>query len=224
MKNILIFGTGGHAKVIVDIIEKQGKYNITGFIDVYHDKNTVIMGYKVLGDESDESSFKDIVSSYEIYGGIIGIGDNSIRAKVRDKVIKVIPNFKFVNCIHPKSILGKDVTLGEGNVIMAGAIINSSTSINNHCILNTNSSIDHNCLLSDFSSIAPNVTVGGNVKIGGYSAIGIGTNIFHSVNIGYNCIIGGGSLVCYDTNDNSIYYGSPSKFIREHKLGDVYLT
>tara|TARA_B100000959_G_C14572664_1_gene456523 strand:+ start:401 stop:514 length:114 start_codon:yes stop_codon:yes gene_type:complete len=35
MKNILIFGTGGHAKVIVDIIEKQRKYNIAGFIDKY---------------------------------------------------------------------------------------------------------------------------------------------------------------------------------------------
>jgi sugar O-acyltransferase (sialic acid O-acetyltransferase NeuD family) len=221
MKNILIFGSEGHAKVIVDIIEKQGKYNITGFIDVHRGKKTVILGYKVLGDES---SLKDIVSSYEIYGGIIGIGDNSNRAKCRDKIIKVIPNFKFVNCIHPKSILGKDVTLGEGNVIMASAIINSSTSINNHCILNTNSSIDHDCLMSDFSSVAPNVTVGGNVKIGDYSAIGIGTNIFHNVNIGYNCIIGGGSLVCHDTYDNSIYYGSPSKFIREHKLGDEYLA
>ena len=220
MKNIVIFGSGGHAKVIVDIIEKQGKYNISGFIDGHHQKNSIIMGYKVIGDES---SFKDIFFSYKIYGGIIGIGDNSTRAKVRDKIIKIIPNFKFVNCVHPKSVLGKDTTLGEGNVIMPGAIINASSRIKNHCILNTNSSLDHDCLMSDFSSIAPNASVGGNVKIGNYSAIGIGANIFNSVNIGYNCIIGGGSLVCHDTNDNSINYGSPSKFIREHKIEDKYL-
>jgi len=220
MKNILIFGSGGHAKVIVDIIEKQEEFNIAGFIDGYKEKNSVIMGYRVIGDEF---SLEDIIVSNEIYGGIIGIGDNLIRAKVRDKIIKIIPNFKFVNCIHPKSILGKDATLGVGNVLMAGAIINSSTRINNHCILNTNSSIDHDCLMSDFTSIAPNATIGGNVKIGDYSAIGIGVNIFHNVNIGYNCIIGGGSLVCHDTKENSIYYGSPSKFIREHRIGDKYL-
>ena len=219
MKNILIFGSGGHAKVIVDIIEKQEEFNIAGFIDGYKEKNSVIMGYRVIGDEF---SLEDIIVSNEIYGGIIGIGDNLIRAKVRDKIIKIIPNFKFVNCIHPKSILGKDATLGVGNVLMAGAIINSSTRINNHCILNTNSSIDHDCLMSDFTSIAPNATIGGNVKIGDYSAIGIGVNIFHNVNIGYNCIIGGGSLVCHDTKENSIYYGSPSKFIREHNIGDKY--
>ena len=78
--------------------------------------------------------------------------------------------------------------------------------------------------MSDFSSIAPNATLGGNVKIGDYSAIGIGANIFHGVNVGSNCIIGGGSLVCNDTNENSIYYGSPSKFIKKHKFGDEYLT
>jgi sugar O-acyltransferase (sialic acid O-acetyltransferase NeuD family) len=221
MENIVIFGSGGHAKVIVDIIEKQAKFNIAGFIDESHEKNKIIMGYKVIGNES---SLKDIVFNYEIYGGIIGIGDNSIRAKNRDKITKIIPNFKFVNCIHPKSTLGKDATLGDGNVVMAGAIINSSSRIKNHCILNTNSSLDHDCLMLDFSSIAPNATVGGNVKIGDHSAIGIGANILNGLNIGNNCIIGGGSLVCHDTNKNSIYYGSPSKFIRKHKFGDKYLS
>ena len=221
MKNILIFGTGGHAKVIVDIIEQQGKYNIIGFIDKYNNQKKITLGYKVLGNES---SLKDIVSSYEIYGAIIGIGDNSERLDCRNRIIKIIPNFKFINCIHPKSILGKDVILGEGNVLMAGVILNSSARIRNHCILNTNSSVDHDCLMSDFSSIGPNVTVGGNVKIGDYSAIGISTSIFHNVNIGKNCIIGGGSLVCSDTKENSVYYGSPCKFIRKHKFGDKYLT
>ena len=221
MKNIVIFGSGGHAKVIVDIIEKQGKFNIAGFIDEYCEKDTSIMGYKVLGNES---CLKDIFFSNEIYGGIIGIGDNSIREKVRDKVIKAIPNFKFVNCIHPKSIIGKDVNLGNGNVVMAGVIINSSSRVKNHCVLNTNSSLDHDCVMLDFSRIDPNATIGGNVKIGCYSAIGIGANVFYGVNIGSNCIIGGGSIVNKNTSDNSIYYGSPSKFIRKHKFGGDYLA
>jgi sugar O-acyltransferase (sialic acid O-acetyltransferase NeuD family) len=221
MKNILIFGASGHSKVIVDIIEKQEKYNIQGFIDKNRKKNTSFMGYKVLGNQS---SLKDIIYSNKIYGGVIGIGDNYIRSVIRNKVIKIIPNFKFVNCIHPKTIVGKDVKIGGGNVIMAGVVINSSAIIKNHCILNTNSSVDHDSLMSDFSSIAPNVTIGGNVTIGNYSAIGIGANIFHNVNVGHNCIVGGGSLVCNDTNENSIYYGSPSKYIKEHKLGDSYLA
>ena len=40
-----------------------------------------------------------IFFSYKIYGGIIGIGDNSIRAKVRDKVIKINSDILNVNFI-----------------------------------------------------------------------------------------------------------------------------
>ena len=221
MKKILIFGAGGHAKVIVDIIEKQKEYNIVGFIDEYIDINTNILGYKVLGKIS---SLNEIIISYKAYGGIIGIGSNSTRSEIRKKIYKTNPDFKFINCIHPNSILGKDTSLGEGNVVMAGVIINSLSTIKNHCILNTNSSVDHDCLIFDFASIAPGVTIGGNVTIGTYSHIGIGSNIFHNVTIGNNCIIGGGSLICENTQENSIYYGSPAKFIKKHKLGDAYLS
>ncbi len=219
-KNILIFGFGGHAKVIVDIIEKQGLYSIAGFIDAGIEKNKSFCGYSVLGDES---AIKEIVLSYKIYGGVIAIGDNAIRLKVSEKVTNMLPNFQFVNCVHPKSNISSDVKFGKGNVVMAGATINASSVIKNHCIINTSSTIDHDCVMSNFSSIAPNAAIGGNVKVGDYSAICIGANIFPNVTIGENCIIGGGSLVCYDTYNNSIYYGSPSKFIRNHKLGESYL-
>ena len=39
MENILIIGASGHAKVIVDIIEKQNQYNIYGFLDTFKKKN-----------------------------------------------------------------------------------------------------------------------------------------------------------------------------------------
>jgi sugar O-acyltransferase (sialic acid O-acetyltransferase NeuD family) len=220
MKNILIFGSGGHAKVVVDIVEQQKEYLISGFIDVYSKINQRVLGYKVLGDES---SLKAIISDYKISGGVIGINDNFIRSEVRNKIVQVNPGFKFINCIHPKSVISKYVTIGEGNVVMANATINTSTIIKNHCIVNTNASIDHDSLMSNFSSIAPNATIGGNVSIGNYSAIGISSCIFQNVTIGDNCIVGGGSLVCKNTLNNSIYYQSPAKFIRAHKLGEKYL-
>jgi sugar O-acyltransferase (sialic acid O-acetyltransferase NeuD family) len=219
-KKILIFGSGGHAKVVIDIIEKQDNYSIAGFVDTVRIKNTIVMGYSVLGDES---TLKEIVLRYKIYGGVIAIGDNSIRSNVNEKIINILPGFEFVNCVHPKSTIGKDVKFGKGNVVMAGAIINASSIIKNHCIINTRSNIEHDCMMSSFSSIAPNATIGGNVQVGDYSAIGIGANVFNNVTIGKNCIIGGGSLVCSDTIENSIYYGSPSKFVRNHNFGDRYL-
>lgn len=220
MKKIVIIGAGGHSKVLIDIIEKEAKYELVGLIDDYFKAGTIVLGYEIIGNMK---TFNEVINEQKIYGGVVAFGDNFKRSVVAGKINSSNPSFCFVNCIHPKSTIGKDVNIGAGNVFMAGTIINSGSTIENHCILNTNSSLDHDCKMTNYSSIAPNVTIGGNTDIGEYSAIGIGTNIFHNISIGKNCIIGGGSLVTKDTMDNSVYFGSPCQFIRSHKLGNKYL-
>lgn len=220
MKKVAIFGVSGHAKVITDIIEKEKKFELAGFVDNSLPVGTECLGYKVIGNDP---SLGDLIKEYDIFGGVIGIGDNYRRFSVKKEIDRLVSDFNFVNCIHPDATIGKDVTFGVGNVVMAGAIINPSSSLGNHCIVNTNSSLDHDCCMSDYSSIAPNAAIGGNVSIGEFSAIGIGANVFHQVKIGTNCVVGGGSLVTKDTSNDAVFYGSPCKFVRSRKLGDKYL-
>ena len=224
MKKILIFGSGGHSKVIVDIIQNQGIYKILGFIDNKLPKGFKVLGYKVIGNDDD---IDILIEKYQIYGGSIAIGDNFLRSlvieKVKEKVKEASKDFQFINCIHPKSHIALDVKMGEGNVLMPGAVINTSSEIGSFCILNTNSSIDHDNKFSDFVSVGPNAVCGGNVAIDKFSAIGIGATVINDISIAQNCIIGANSLVNKNTKSNSVYYGQPAKYIREHKFGDKYL-
>jgi sugar O-acyltransferase (sialic acid O-acetyltransferase NeuD family) len=219
MKNILIFGSGGHASVVIDIAQQEKKYEIIGIIDEPKNHNE-ISGLPIL---SNISTIKKIILEKDVFGGIIAIGDNAMRMKVRDQILSEVPNFQFVNCIHPNAVVASNVLIGEGNAVMAGSIVNPNCQIFDHCIINTNSSLDHDCKMLNFSSIAPNGTVGGNCIIGEYSAIGIGANILHNIFIGSNCIVGGGSLVCSNTEDSSIYYGTPAKLVKSREFGDKYL-
>jgi sugar O-acyltransferase (sialic acid O-acetyltransferase NeuD family) len=220
LKKIIIIGAGGHSKVIVDIIKNEQKYEIAGFIDNNLPIGHKVLDYKVLGKEEEINT---IINKHEIFGGIIAIGDNYIRCNVEKKIKELCNEFKFINCIHPKSHIAFNVVMGEGNVVMAGATINTSTEIGSQCILNTNCSIDHDNRIANFASIAPNAATGGNVVVGEFSAIGIGATVKHNVSIGYNCIIGSSSLVNKDAQSNSVYYGMPAKFIRNHELGKKYL-
>ncbi len=217
---IIIIGAGGHSKVIVDIIQNEQKYEIVGFIDNNLPIGHKVLDYQVLGKEEE---INNLIKKQEIFGGVIAIGDNFIRSNAEKKIKHYCSEFKFINCIHPKSNIAFNVVMGEGNVVMAGATINTSTKIGDHCIFNTNCSIDHDNSIANFSSIAPNGVTGGNVKVGEFSAIGIGATIKHNVSIGYNCIIGASSLVNKDTKSDSVYYGIPAKFIRNHELGKKYL-
>lgn len=213
-KNILIIGCSGHAKVIIDILEKQGGYNILGLIDKAPETvGKQIMGYSIIATDKD---FNTLIKEKEIYGGIIAIGNNHIRKSIYTKIKETSPEFRFITAIHPSAQIGRDTEIGEGTVIMPGAIINPGAKIGIQCIINTNASIDHDCQIGNFCHIAPNSTIAGNVTIGNSSTIGLGTNIINNLTIGENTIIGAGSLVLENIPSFAIAYGLPAKVTREN--------
>jgi len=217
---IVIFGSSGHAKVIVDIIESDSKFELIGFIDKFKSVGDEILGYKVIGNEE---SLPDLMLKFGFNKGIVGIGDNFLRSKVVEIIKQLAPNFQFINCIHKAAKVSNHITIGVGNVLLPGAIVNASSVISNHCILRTNSSLDHDCVMGNFSSLGPNSVVGGNCNIGEFSNVGIGASVFHGICIDRNCIIGGGSLVNKHTQPDSVYYGLPARFIATRALGEKYI-
>lgn len=221
MQNVIIFGASGHGSVVLDCLEKEAKYNVIGFVDSFKEKGTKINGYQVLGSEFD---LPFLINRFNIVGGIIAIGDNWIRKKIADRIIKVVPNFSFVNAIHPEAVIGKDVLLGCGNVFMPGAIVNANSIIHDFCIVNTNSSLGHDGIMDSYSSLAPSVCAGGNLKLGRFSAISLGVNIVNGIEIGQHTVIGAGSLVVDHFGDNVIAYGSPARIVRQRIIGEPYLS
>ncbi len=220
MENILILGAGGHAKVIVDIVEEAGKYNLVGILDQNFAEKEPLLGYPLLGKEED---LPKLIKEHAIRGIIIAIGDNFIRSEVAKGIKENYPELSFPSAIHPKTIIAKDVKIGEGTVIMAGVSINPGSTIGSFCILNTNAIFDHDSSMGDFSSLAPGVTVGGDCQVGSHSAIGIGSTILHGIKVGEHSVIGAASLVNKRISPYTVAYGLPAKEIRTRKIGEKYL-
>ncbi len=220
MKRCIIIGASGHAKVVTDIFEKQGLYQIVGFIDAKKMSGDSFMGYPILGTEE---LLPELISKETDCFLFIAIGDNFVRSQVRNRISEKNPDVKFATAIHPSAQIGKDVSIGEGTVIMAGAIINPCTKIGNFVILNTRSSVDHDNQIEDYSSLAPNATTGGNVTIGSFSALSISATVKHGVKVGMHTIIGGSAFVNKHLPDQCIAFGIPAKCIRNRNPGERYL-
>lgn len=214
MNEILVFGAGGHAKVIIDILENQKMYKVKAIVD-REASTKKIFGHKVIS----QRDFKNT----GITQGVIAVGDNWVRQKLEHEILALAPNFKFVVAIHPQAIVSKHSEIGPGSVIMASAVVNPGTVVGRHCIINTRSAVDHDCRLEDFSSLAPGCTIGGTVSIGKYSAIGIGATISHNLQIGEHTVIGAGSVVVRPIGSHVTAYGSPCRNVRERKPGEWYL-
>ena len=220
MKNIVIFGSSGHARVIVDIVLEQGQHKIAGILDKDREAGQTEAGCPVLGSED---SLPRLMSDHGLAGGIIAIGDNFLRSKVAAKVRSLCPDFTFVAAVHPKAAVARDVLIGEGTVVMAGVTINSSCSIGRHCVLNTASSLDHDSTVEDFASLAPGAITGGNVRLGRYAAIGIGATIKNNLRIGEHTVIGAGATVLQNIEAYKVAYGTPAEEMAGRQAGDTYL-
>lgn len=220
MKKIVVIGASDQSRCTIDVIEQEKKYEIYGLLDKKLEKDTNYEGYKVLGYLE---NIQNLVEEHGVYGGIVAIGDNFTRYKVVNTILDLYPDFKFINAIHPSVIMGKNVKIGSGCLIMPGVILNNNASVGNHCILLTRSSLDHDTTVGDFSSFSPGVTTGGRVNVGNCSVIGIGANILHCKSIGNHCVIGGGALINKDIEDNSIAYGVPARIVKKRKKSEKYL-
>ena len=202
-KDVIIIGAGGHAKVIADIIYKSGD-NLIGFLDdnLANKGKEIYLGKKVLGTTKD-------IDKYKEYYFVIGIGNNSIRKKINNE-----NNLKLYTAIHPSAIIAQDVKIGTGSVIMAGVVINPGTVIGKNCIINTCSSLDHDNLLEDYVHISPGAHLAGTVSVKEGTWICTGATIINNITIAKNNIIGAGSVVIKDINEeNGTYVGVPVKML-----------
>jgi sugar O-acyltransferase (sialic acid O-acetyltransferase NeuD family) len=220
MKNIVIIGGGNQAHYTIDIIKKEGKYNIIGIIDSVHEVGTYRFGYKIIGRQE---NIIELIEQYKIQGGLISIGDNWIRYIISEQILSLAPNFEFVNAIHPSVIIGDNVKLGVGIVAMAGVIFNPQSIIGNFTFYATGAQVEHDCIISDFASISAGSVTGGYVKLGKFSALTLSVTVLDRLEIGENTVVGAGSLVLKSLPDNVLAYGNPAKIVRKRNIGEKFL-
>ena len=218
--NLVIVGSSGHARVVIDAIEKEGRFTIIGLIDKFREIGEQEMSYPILGAEED---LPRLIEQYGIGSVFVAIGDNHVRSAVASKIGDLCPELIFASVVHPNAEVASKVKIGEGTVLLSGVTVNPFAKIGRFCILNTNSSLDHDSELADFSSLAPNAVTGGNCNVGEGSAIGIGAVLIHGVTIGKHTVVGAGSLVLESVDDFVVAYGSPAKAISSRSEGDKYL-
>jgi sugar O-acyltransferase (sialic acid O-acetyltransferase NeuD family) len=204
---LLIIGTGGQGKVVLDCAEKY--YKKISFLtnDLYTPK---IDNYPILFEQ--DITRKYILENFD--EAIVAIGNNNARLNLSLKYISF--GIKLAKIIHPTAIISKYAEIEEGTVIFANAVVNPFAKIGKACIINTGAIIEHDCILGDGVHISPNASMGGTVNIGKKTWICIGSSIANNIKIGENVTVGAGSVVLKDVPDNVLVAGIPATIKKEY--------
>jgi sugar O-acyltransferase (sialic acid O-acetyltransferase NeuD family) len=198
MHKVIIQGGGVHAQVVLDCLRAAG-YNVVALCDPNSN-----------GDSLGIPSHKeyDPLLAPEAYA-VVAIGDNSVRKRVVEAT-----KHSFVNAIHPSALLSPSASIGCGNMVMHGAIVQAQSKIGNHVIVNTGSQVDHDCIIGDFVHLAPGAILCGNVQVGEGTLIGAGSTVIQGKKIGKWAIVGAGSVVIDDVPDYTMIVGNPARVIK----------
>ncbi len=203
MKQLVIIGASGHGKVVADIARLNGYEKIV-FLD--DNKEAKSCGkYEVVGTTQLIDTFEG-----EFF---VAIGNPRVRERIFAQLKQAGKNI--ATLIHPASVIGEDVAVDEGTVVMAGAVINPCTTIGKGCIINTCSSVDHDNVIADFVHVSVGSHLAGTVRVGDRTWIGAGATVSNNIEITSDCMIGAGAVVVKNIKDSGTYVGVPARLLRD---------
>lgn len=158
---LLLIGGGGHCRSLIDVIEAEGKFEISGIIDIHEKIGEFVLGYEIIGSNEDLEWLRGECSYALIAFGQIKSPDGRIRMFEHLKAT----GYSLPTIISPRAYVSKHARIGEGTVIFHDALINANAAVGDNCIINTKALIEHDCTIGDHCHISTGAIVNGETVI-----------------------------------------------------------
>jgi sugar O-acyltransferase (sialic acid O-acetyltransferase NeuD family) len=188
-KIVLICG-GGHCRACIDVIEQEGRFAIAGIVDLPEKRNQTVLGYSVVGSDSD---LPELIKNFPNVLITLGqIKSPARRMELFNDLQRMGARFPVIQ--SPLSYVSPHAHVGEGTIVMHHALINAGATVGRNCIINTKALVEHDAIIEDHCHISTNAVVNGGVKIGSGSFFGSSAVAVESTSIPANSFIKANSL------------------------------
>ncbi len=203
-KKIILLGGGGHCRSCIDVIEKNGLYTIAGIVEKPSgDNREFLLGYPVLGDDSDLAGLK---KRYDHAMVTVGqMGSSHIRVRLYHTLKKL--GFLLPVVVSSLAYVSKHASIGEGTIVMHKAIVNAKARIGSNCILNTGCIVEHDAVVGNATHISTAAVINGGAVVGSGSFVGSGTTVVNGIKLPDDYFFKAGSIVSSGTNGKQIKEG-----------------
>lgn len=202
-KRIILFGGGGHSKVVIELLRTLEDWDIAGIVDDHLPEGTLVMGVPVLGNSDLLRTLRQNGINHAV-NTVGGINNYQIRLHAFEKLESY--HFQFPNLIHPSAVIEPSVSLDSGIQVLAKTYISSATVIDFGTLINAGVIVSHDCNIGRCVNLSPGAMLGGNVHIGNYAQIGMGATINLNVKVGKEARIGNGATVKDDVPPHGRVY------------------
>jgi len=202
MTELLVFGAGGHGRVVADVARSCGHTVVAFVVDDDRITETLVAGLPVL-------AWSAVAATPPAPAIALGIGDNASRAGSAARATAA--GLEVVTLVHARSVVSPSARLGRGVVVMAGAVVNADARIGDGAVVNTGSVVEHDCVIGRFALVGPGCALGGGATVGDQALVGVGASLRPGVHVGARAVIGAGAVVVSDIGDGVAAVGIPAR-------------
>lgn len=198
-KKILVVGSGGHAKVVIDTLERLRSCEIAGFVAPGRIGAEIYRGHRLIGHDEDLPK----LFAQGIKTAVLGIGFMG-RSNVRNRLFEQLSaiGYELPVLVDYAAVVSPDAVLGAGTYVGRQAVVNAEARIGRACIINTGSIVEHECVVGDFTHVAVGAVLCGQVRIGSECLVGANSTVIQGLHIGDGCVLGAGTVVTKNVEDH----------------------
>lgn len=205
MKTLLLIGGGGHCRAAIDVIETEGRFVIKGIVQPRADGVDHVLGYRILGEDADLPAL--LADTPQALVTVGQIKAPTVRRHLFESLKRL--NAVMPLIVSPKAHVSRHAQVGEGTLVMHGAIVNAGARIGVNGIVNSLSLIEHDAEVGNHCHISTGARINGGTIIEDGCFIGSGATLCEGVRVGANSVIGAGCVITGDVAPDTVVKAQP---------------
>lgn len=205
----IVLGGGGHARVVIDALQRTGLIELHGILDV----DVQLWGSRCLdvavlgGDDLLVRLREAGVDRFVV--GLGGVGDTGPRRRLFEQGCG--HGLEPLTVLHPDARWSSHAGIGAGAQLLPGCIVNAGAEVGVNTIVNSGAIIEHDCRIGDHVHVASGAILAGGVRVGDCAHIGAGAVVRQGVTIGDGAVVGAGAVVIADVGPEQTVIGNPAR-------------
>jgi sugar O-acyltransferase (sialic acid O-acetyltransferase NeuD family) len=206
MRDIVIYGAGGHAReLLFQLQAEHGASSVVAIVDDFEPDRTVC-GLSTLGYEQAAARYRDCL-------WFVAVGDNPARTRLLEKI--KAEGIELGRFVSSRAFVAPGAKIHPATQVFAGSVISDNCELSENVLVNFNCVVSHDVKIGANSLLAACTAIAGHVTVGEGVWIGVGARISNGkrgrpLTIGDRAVVGAGACVIADVPSGRTVVGVPA--------------
>jgi sugar O-acyltransferase (sialic acid O-acetyltransferase NeuD family) len=211
MKKIILAGNGVASAILLGYLRDDSRYKVVASVcdDIYVSSNAC-PDLKCVGISASSDTFARSDHAVIMAAGYSDLNRTRESLFVRLKSL----GYHIETYVHPDARVYTQHALGEGCVVLPGAVIEPHAQVASNTMVWCNATLAHHSVVAENCWIASGAVVSGQTLVGRNTFVGVNATIVNDVKVAEYNLIGAGALISKCTKPNTVHLARSAEMLR----------